>query len=340
MATLNYQNKKLFMKKNYLKIISSFLLAVLFIAGCQKETKESTGSNELVNSAAKARENSCRTTVDDWPTVGRMEFHYNDKGLADEWTIDYGFGSPLHTNEMTYDNNDRLIQSNEFYFGSTYIYHFYYTGKLLTRLTRVNVDDPADAIDAIMTYNSKGQIIRQDDDVFDSHVLMTYDNIGNCTRTDLYFGDELYFSDIYSFNQPVRNPRAAVPGVDIGFPFYGTGGFSNKRMFTSNRTEIYDNGNLFLYNDYDPAQTTINTGNHNYPSSATYYDRVTEEPLTITFDYENCNGNGSTAKSGNSQTNINHGAKTSIKTTRQLLRMGSVKSMKEQIQKMKQQLNQ
>jgi hypothetical protein len=326
------------MKKNYLKLISSFLFATLVIIGCQKETKETIESNEDVNSAVKAKENSCRMTVNDWPTAAKFEFHYNDRGLADEWIVDYGFGSPLHTNEMTYDDNDRLIQSNEFYFGSDYVYHFYYTGKLLTRLTRVNVDYPADAIDVTFTYNSKGQNTRQDDDINDSHVLMTYDNIGNCTRTDLYFGNELVFSDIYSFSIPARNPRAAVPGVEIGFIAYGPAGFTDKWQFTSNRTEYYENGILILFNDYDPAQTTINTGNHNYPISATYYDRVTEEPITITFDYENCNGNGSTAKAGGSQTNMNPGTKTSIKSTRPLLRMGSAKSMKEQIQTMKQQL--
>ena len=326
------------MKKNYLKLISSFLFATLVIIGCQKETKESAGSNELVNSAAKARENSCRMTVNDWPTAAIFEFHYNDRGLADEWITDYGFGSPLHTNEMTYDNNDRLIESTEFYFGSTYIYHFYYTGKLMTRLTRVNVDDPADVVDVLFAYNSKGQNIRQDDEINDSHVFMTYDNIGNCTRTDLYFGTDLVFSDIYSFSLPARNPRAAVPGVEIGFIAYGPAGFTDKWQFTSNRTEYYDNGNLYLFNDYDPAQTTINTGNHNYPSSATYYDLVTEAPITITFEYENCSGNGNVAKAGGSQTNMNHGAKTSIKSKRSLLRMGSAKSIKEQIRKMKQQL--
>ncbi len=319
------------MKKNYLKLISTFLFAALFIIGCQKEAKESTGNDAALNSANKAKENSCRLTVNDWPTAAKFEFHYNDRGLADEWIVDYGFGLPLHT-------NDRLTQSNEFYFGSNYVYHFYYSGKLLTRLTRVNVDDPADAIDVMLTYNSKGQNIRQDDETNDFHVLMTYDNIGNCTRTDLYFGNDLVFSDIYSFNIPARNPRSAVPGViDIGFIAYGTAGFGDKWQFTSNRTEYYDNGNLFLFNDYDPKQTIIITGNHNLPSSATYYDLVTEEPITITFDYENCNGNGSTAKAGNSQINMNPAAKTSIKNPRSLLRMGSAKSIKEQLQRMKQQ---
>lgn len=329
------------MRKNYLAFISSFLLAALFIIGCQKETietKETSGSNGPGNSANRVSENSCRLTVLDWPTSARFEFHYNARGLADEWIIDYGFGSPLHTNKMTYDNNDRLIQSDEFYFGSNYVYHFYYTKKVLTRITRINVDDPADAIDSRLTYNNKGQNIRQDDVINDSHVLMTYDNMGNLTRMDIYFGTELVYSDIYTFSIPARNPRAAVPGVDIGFPFYGTAGFTDKWQFTSNRTEIYDNGNLFLFNDYDPAQTTINTGNHNYPISATYYDRVTDAPITISFDYENCNGKGSNAKGANLQGNTKSGIKNTTRKIRPLLVRGSSKSIKEQIQRMKQQL--
>ncbi len=327
------------MSKNHLTFIGSFLLAALFIAGCQKETmetKETTDNNTLDLSANNPRPNGCRMTVNDWPTAAKFEFHYNAKGLADEWITDYGFGSPLHTNEMTYDNNNRLIQSKEFYFGSNYIYHFFYTGKLLTRLTRINIDNPADAVDFLYTYNNKGQNTRQDDDVSDQHVLMTYDNMGNCTRTDLYFGKDLVFSDIYSFSVPARNPRAAVPGVETGFIAYGTAGFDDKWQFSSNRTEFYDNGTLFLFNDYDPAQTTINTGNHNYPISATYYDRVTEAPITISFAYENCNGNGSIAKVGNPQGNTNIGIKNTIRQKRPLLIRGSQKSIKDQIQRMKQ----
>ena len=329
------------MSKNYVTFFSSILVAALMLVGCQKdtmETKEATESNAAVNSASRPQENSCRMTVSDWPNVAKFEFRYNAKGLADEWIIDYGFGTPLHTNEMAYDNNGRLIQSNEFYFGFNYVYHFYYTGKLISRLTRTNVDNPADVSDVQLTYNIKGQNIRQDDDANDLHVLMTYDNIGNCTRTDMYIGDELVFSDIYTFRIPARNPRAAVPGVDIGFPFYGTFLFHDKWHFSSNRTEIYENGTMFLLNDYDPAQTIIKTGNHNYPISATYYDRVTAAPITIFYDYENCNGNGSNAKPGNPQSNSNPGINSVVRRTKPLLLRGTQKSMREQIKRMKKQL--
>jgi hypothetical protein len=77
--------------------------------------------------------------------------------------------------------------------------------------------------------------------------------------------------------------------VEFGFPFYGTGGIGDKRWFTSNRTVIYDaDGTPYVFNDYDPSKTVIRTSNRNLPISATYYDMVTESPLTITFGYDNC----------------------------------------------------
>jgi hypothetical protein len=335
-ALLNYQNKNCFMKKNHLKLISSFLLAVLFIAGCQKEAKESTESNALVNSANKARENSCRMTVQDWPTIGRWEFHYNDKGLADEWIIDLGYGMVNET--MIYNDNDKLIQAIEDFFGEPYIYDFFYTGNKLSHVKRTSFNNPADFTDFQYIYNSKGQITRQDDDVNDQHIIMDYDAIGNCTKTDIYFGTDLIYSDEYTFNLPSRNPRAAVPGVNTGFPFYGVAGFTDKKNFSSNRTTIYDNGIPFLLNDYDPAQTTINTSNHNYPVSADYFDLISQGNINVTYEYENCNGNSGIAKFGNSQANMNSKAKITTRYTRPLLMRASAKSIKEQIQKMKQQL--
>ncbi len=318
------------MKKNSLAPISLMLLTVLFFFGCQKEPTENKLSALTAN---RSNTNACRMLANDWQTVAKWEFHYNDKGLADQWTIDYGFGLPLHTNEMTYDENNRLIRSDELYFGSGYVYHFYYTGKRLTRLTRENIDVPEDASDFIFTYNSKEQVIRQDDEALDAHVLLAYDKEGNNTRTDLYFGTDLVFSDIYTFDVPSNNPRSAVPGVTIGFPFYGTAGMSDKSWFTSNRTEAYENGELILFNDYDPAQTVLVNGNHNYPSSATYYDRVTEEHITITFGYENCNGTTGMRNAGNSKSYAGEG--NAKRFAKPMLVTGSKKSVMEQTENMK-----
>jgi hypothetical protein len=195
------------------------------------------------------------------------------------------------------------------------------------------------ALELLLTYDNKGQNTRQDDELNDYHTLMTYDNMGNCIQADSYLGDELVYSDIYTFSLPVRNPRAAVPGIDLGFLFAGPVGFTDKRHFTSNRTDIYVNGDPFVFNDYDPARTVINTGNHNYPISATYYDRISDGTITVGFDYENCNGNGSTAKAGTPQGKLKPSINNSVRKAKPLLLRGSQKSMREQIQRMKEQLD-
>jgi hypothetical protein len=286
------------MRKKFITSTGIILSALLLFSGCQKQTIEPTKTTEEIEvsdlqakSLKDRDEDKCRLITLDWSEggAGIWQFQYNNKGLADKWTIDYGYGLPIQTNDMKYDRNNRLIQSNEFLFGSNYVYHFYYWGDRLTRSTRASVEFPDQVQDTKYTYNKKGQNTRQDDENNDTHVLMYYDAMGNCTRSDLYFGTDLWYSDNYTFNSPVKNPRLNVPGVELGFPFYGTGGFTDKRCFTSNRTVIYDvDGTPFVFNDYDPSQTIIRTDNHNLPVSATYYDRVTESNITITFGYDNC----------------------------------------------------
>ena len=332
------------MRKYLRSSTASIGFFVLFLlTGCKKEVAEPTSINpqeeEAIseNFSGKFGRNSCRLKTLDWATVGIWQFHYNEKGLADQWIINYGPDLPLHTNAMIYDNQNRLIQSNEVYFGSNYEYRFYYIGKRLTRLTRTNIDFPDDATDFTFTYNWKGQNTRQDDNIHDQHVLMYYDAIGNCTQTDLYFGSDLIFSDLYTYNKPVRNPKSQIPGVDVGFPFYGTGGITDKWWFTSNKTIIYDNGNPILFNDYDPFKTRIKSGNKHLPITASYFDRVTESTVDITFDYDNCRRSQYWEYDGNSHDNKTADNDKIYEYTPSLWVRGSSKSIMEQIQKLKHQ---
>jgi hypothetical protein len=175
---------------------------------------------------------------------------------------------------------------------------------------------------------------------------MYYDAMGNCTRTDIYLGSDLWYSDNYTFNAPVRNPWLHVPGVETGFLSYGGTYPSNKRLFTSNRTLIYDtDGTPFVFNDYDPSQTVIQTGRNNLPISARYYDRITESPLTITFDYDNC-GRGHGHDGGdyddNHRTTASSPAKSAspenIRNKVERILHGRVKDKKEQISELRKQL--
>jgi len=332
------------MKKNYLQLTGLFLFSLAIGMGCQKEVTESTAKDESEDVAAAGntessynKENSCRLVSLDWSAggAGLWQFHYNEKGLADQWTIDYGYG--IIEEKMYYDRDGRLIKADENYFGSNYVYRFYYTGRRLTRLTRTGVEFPDDVQDFLFTYNKKGQVIRQDDDNLDAHVLMDYDHMGNCTRTDLYFGSDLFYSDNYTFEKSIKNPFLNVPGIEIGFLAYGGTYVSNKRWFTSNRTVIADNGVPVVYNDYDPSKTIPNTGRHNLPLSVNYYDRISDTSLDILFDYDNCDGRSGHQHHQHSQANKNMQANSGIPQIHPVLSRGSLKSLKEQADQLRRQ---
>lgn len=332
------------MKKNYLQLTGLFLLSLAIGIGCQKEITKTAEKDESDDVAAAGniesrhnKENSCRLVSLDWSAggAGLWQFHYNEKGLADQWSIDYGYG--VIEEKIYYDRNDRLIRADENYFGSNYVYRFYYDGKRLVRSTRISVDFPDDAQDFRYTYNRKGQNIRQDDDNLDAHVLMAYDEMGNCIRTDLYFGSDLYYSDNYTYEKSIRNPLLNVPGIETGFLSYGGTYMSNKRWFTTNRSVIYDAGVPFVLNDYDPSKTIPNTGRNNLPHSVNYYDRVTETPVDIIFDYDNCDGKSGDQHHQHSQANRNsQPGKMSAEIHPGLVR-GSLKSLKEQLNRRKSQ---
>ncbi|MEO6636836.1 MAG: hypothetical protein ABIN25_01080, partial [Ginsengibacter sp.] len=222
------------MQKKLITIASLLIITVLFLFSCTKEVREFQENNAPVSSINERNENSCRLVYHYWEASGTWQFQYNSKGLADKWIIDYGYGYPLHINEMTYDDHNRLIHSNEVLFDLHYVYDFYYSDKRISRLVRTSVEFPEQVQDFLFRYNKKGDLIRQDDNLNDEHVVMTYDAMGNCTQGNIYLGKELWWSDNYTFYAPVKNPRTAIPGITIGFPFYGGTDFTNKRWFTSN----------------------------------------------------------------------------------------------------------
>lgn len=270
------------------------MLTISPFFSCQKVSLDVNQSQLSGNTMAAATvnhttANECRLTYWEWESQGIQTFHYNDKGLADRWTVDYGEGS-LITNAMRYDEKNRLTGSREDYFGSPYEYTFTYSGHLLTGIKRAGVENPADAQNWELTYNSLGQNISQYDEITDAHVRNYFDEMGNTKRTEIYFGDELWFSISYTFILPARNPHLNVPGIKIGFAFYGGTYFSDKRILTSNKTSIYDQGVEYVLDDYDPSKTIVQTGNHNFPYAVDYYDRISGTSIGMTYDYENCNG--------------------------------------------------
>ena len=332
------------MKKNILNTSGSLLFVFLLFAGCQKQINEPAGTTdqqiELQKDLNDRYKNKCRLVNLDWSAGGGgvWQYSYNNRGLADKWTIDYGDGFII-SEEIYYNAIDQIIKADEDYFGSNYVYHFYYASNRLTRVTRASVDFPDQFTDFRYTYNNRGQNTRQDDDINDEHVLMYYDVMGNCTKTDIYLGSDLWYSDNYTFNTSVKNPWAHVPGIKIGFLSYGGTYPSNKRWFTSNRTVIYDiDGTPLVFNDYDPSQTAIQTNINNLPTSTSYYDRVTESPLTITLGYDNCGRSNSDDFNHHVNQSATRFSPDNIKIQAGRILHGPVKDKKEKISELRKQL--
>ncbi len=332
--------KIIFMKRKLFVNIGAVLVTVLILSSCKKEaiqlkTLEASTTNEALKSASYKKDNECRLTYLDWPGSGTWQFHYNSKGLADKWSIDYGFGLPVTEETLFYDNENRLIRANEVYFSLNYVYLFTYKDKRISSISRSSVEFPDEVQNFQFTYNKKGQNIRQDDVVNDQHILMFYDARGNCTKTDTYIGTDLWISDNYQFDATARNPRLNVPGIELGFPFYGGTFMTDKNWFISNRTLFYESGIPYMLNDYDPSKTTITTGNHNFPSSALYYDAVSEADINITFGYKNCNGAASGQEQVYPQNNLNAATNKNFGQRQTLLFRSSAKSLKERIQQLR-----
>jgi hypothetical protein len=139
------------------------------------------------------------------------------------------------------------------------------------------------------TYNYKGQMIKEDDDINEYHSRFYYDNKGFNTKTEFFIGTDLIYVSLLKFDIPNRNPYLAVNGVNYGFPSFSWPLF-DKRFNSAGTTILYDEGSPVVIWDDDPAQTVMQTGAAHYLNNAHYYEKVSETPYDITFTYQNCNG--------------------------------------------------
>jgi hypothetical protein len=312
---------------------SILLLGGAIFTGCKKESAGTATSNQT-SDLQVGNNSSCKLTHLVWAYYFTWDFHYNDKGLADEWRIDFGNGF-IQDFKLEYDKFDKLITANAYddfnnlVFTSSFTYH----DNLIATQKYADLQTGA-AGDVYFTHNNKGQIVREDDPVNDSHQLLSYDKMGNCVRSDYYTGDYLWFSDRYTYENKVRNPLLTVTGVDFMFPYLGVGYF-NKLWFSNNLSIFYDvDGTGYVLNDYDVPQTVFTTGEQNFPLMVNYFDKVSQSPLEIAFGYS-CNGhNNLKGKSSQQANNFAGGNRTMLHPM-----LASVKSVKEQINELKKQVS-
>ncbi|MEO6251687.1 MAG: hypothetical protein ABIO79_00150 [Ferruginibacter sp.] len=318
------------MKKNYLKLISSFLMAALFITGCQKDLKETSPEADLQSAKGKPK-NECRLTNLTFP-FGEYNYHYNSQGLCDEWDIsDYGLF------KQEYNANGRLIKS-KLYDGTNLIYtiHFFYEGNKVVKEIWYDGNTTNVIDEVIYSYNVKGQMVRGESFMNDYYTIETWTPEGNTATWDFFIGGNPFYTGIVTYTQPIKNPYLAIPGIEYGFPFINPTYNQSKWSNAGEKIIIYDeNGDPFVLSDYDPLQTTWQVGHQNYPLSTNFFDLVSQEWFSTTFEYENCEpGN----VSGNSPVTKPSLTATGKINRMMLLKRNSSKSIKEQAKEIRRQL--
>ena len=283
------------MKKNVFKAVCSLMLTALLFMGCQKITEELKPVEDLQDQQhAKSNDgdkSKCQLSRILWSDGLQFDFTYNRKGLADMWLVTYGPGD-YQEHQIKYNNNNRIkstrVTDPIYLPGDAVNYTFYDDGNFTTRALGY-LESGEIWGDIFYTYNNKGQMTREDDIVRDYHTRFYYNNMGFNTKVDFYIGTDLLYRYTYEFKIPNKNPYLAVNGVEFGFPFY-TFPLFDKRWESRGTGIYYEEGTPYIFYDLDPAQTTMQTGTHNYMTYSSYYDMATETAGNVTCTYQNCGG--------------------------------------------------
>ena len=287
--------KNRIVKNNFLKTLCSLIFTVLLFSGCQKITEaELAKENQLSEKDAQNQantslndNNSCRLLSFEQSDGYSENFHYNDKGLADRWYNVFGDGT-VNDYHILYNKKDRIKSIQVIFPGDAVNYTFYYNGDQTTRATGYLESTGELYSDILYSYNQRGQMIMQDDIVSDVHSRFYYNNKGYNTRSDFYFGSEMFLSILLKFDISNKNPYLALNGVDFGFNSYTLAPLFGKRWNSTGDFVIYEEGNPIVVGEDDPAQTEMQTGIGNYLTYVKYYDLISESFYDLRFRYENC----------------------------------------------------
>lgn len=330
------------MKKNVISTCISLISALLILSGCQKET--ATASEDAVNSSLasstdlKNHKDDCRlifgTNAD--PTGSAdFTFHYNKKGLANEWGIE-NYGSFT----QQYDVFGRLKKATLTQNGEvTGIVSFFYneSDKVAKEIWYLGTDT-TDII--YYHYNVQGNLVKTQSFLNDYIATGKYTPDGNLSETDLYFSGVPVYTAVYKYNKHFKNPYLAVPGVDHLYPYYTPMDlFYGKWRWASLKQIAYDeNNNPIVQFEYDPSKTVWQAGPHSYPALVTYFDVLSGGWFSYKFEFENCEGGGCNELSPSQIAAPSTAFDAGKMNMMMLLKRDPSKSIKEQVKEFRQQL--
>jgi hypothetical protein len=304
-------------KKNKLILISSCLLAILFFSGCKKDNDK----------------NECRlvfATNTDPSGSQDFRFHYNDRGLADEWEVE-NFG----LQKQEYDESGKLKKTTLIRNGTViWIADFLYEGgDKVTKEIGYNSTGTDTTEVVYYYYNAQRKIVKIQSIINDWIATAAYTPEGNLSASELFFSGVPVYSAFFTYDKHFKNPYLAVPGIDHAFYAYTSAElFSSRWLYASLKQVGYDEkGSPTVLLEYDPKKTTWLPGPGDYPDSVTYFDLVSNTPVPFTYKFENCGGGK--GNDGSSKRTAGPQATSDLMKSdpARLLRRNPGRSMKEQV---------
>lgn len=324
------------MKKNYLKIVSALIIATLFMAGCQKDTKLiNYANNQHGNAGPGEHKDGCRL-VSDNSEFGNLTYTYNQRGVVEQWNVDYLDGYLA----MEYNAVGRLVKSKYYSGGvlaNTIV--FFYQGDRVVKETWYDGDTQTKVDEVFYTFNRGGMVTKGQSFLNNYTSIYKYTTDGGSVSDwDFYLGSILNYSQQFIYLPPHhKQPDLARPGLDYDF-ISSNGRISQSRWYSTSEKDIsYDaNGmNPQVLLDQDPLKSIIQFNDHNYVTATDFYDNLTQSYVHFLFTYENCDPDDGdkTIFGSKSKGVINDKI-----TLGKFLRIGSSKPIKDQLKEFRTQI--
>lgn len=333
------------MKKIFLLSMSVGLL--ILSQSCKKEMpSQSPGADAaaVIADAGKdaGRPGQCRLANYHYEEAGiSFLFQYNNLGLVNNFTIDYGDGLPDVFN-FTYNSNGIMNGGTvDYNYNDThYDLKLFHAGNKTVRELWYDRGTTNIAFDIRNTYNFRGEITKRNNIVTNTYCSFTYNFLGNSPRTSYYEDGELIAQYDYTFQQFNRNPWTSVNGLTTGVPALYL--IFTRWWETSEKTTLYDNGVPEVIEDINPAETVMELGQQGYLASIKNHDRITDEDNHTNFEFENCGGCPShlhAPRSTITGSSMQGKRMTTITKIKRLLIRGQSTSIKEEMNELRNQLN-
>lgn len=283
------------MSKNLTITTSILVLGVLFLIGCQKQTRDQFEKKEDQLSGKKEHhqdndKSRCRITLFDFydgiADVHQYDTYTYKNGLVDEWAVWYG-----GVYKMEYDHRGKL-KISRYYVDNALVYTIYLIYKNDKVVKEIWYTGDTKDIDdeVIYTFDKKGQIVRMESIINGYYTDNTYAANGDLTSWKLYVGGSPVVSAHYTYYNRYKSPFVeGTPGIEYNLPYINSTFGYTKWWYSSEKMVYYDeNGNGSVYYDQDPRQTKWQIGDNRYPELVSYFSPVSSSNHSVGFGYENC----------------------------------------------------